>query len=86
MFYRMAGGPGMMQVFPGEWGGYFGTASGISISPCDIPGNYYSHPEQYAFATIPTPWGFTEERRASLALYDAPGRSLCDPFSMVELA
>jgi hypothetical protein len=82
VFYRMTGGFGMMQCFPGEaFGGTFGPASGLDIHG-SIPTDYYSHPENYGFPDAPNVYSFTEERRASPALYEyrPTNRPDNDPF------
>ena len=62
------------QYFPGERENATGEP-GLSLisGKFVIPGDYYSHPEKFGWPDIPTPWSFTEERRATLALYDYRG-------------
>ena len=58
------------QVFPGDNIIWLETALNNRAGPICVPANYFSNPEVYGFPQQPSPWGFTEERRATLALYD----------------
>lgn len=67
---RGAGSSNSIQVFPGEPVPHLLTTAAVNAGLTLTPAAYYSNPERYGFPQQPTPWGFTEERRASLALYD----------------
>jgi len=66
---RTAAGALFFQLFPGE-GMLPHPGINVGHSPLRPIGDYYSHPEMHGFPLQPSPWGFTEERRATLALYD----------------
>ena len=70
--WENAAGAVGFQFFPGEWpSNGAGTLGGNGIKgPFVIPANYYSNPEIYGYPLAPSPWGYTAESRASLALYD----------------
>lgn len=69
--YRITTSTAVIQFFPGENGAHYQPLQNVQgISPNMMPGNYYSNPEYFGYPLQPSPWGFTEERRSSLALYD----------------
>jgi len=61
------------QYFPGEIDAAGEPGITLTSGKFVIPQDYYSHPEKFGWPDIPTPWSFTEERRATLALYDYRG-------------
>ena len=70
--YKLASGQVLIQLFPGE---RLQTSIGgttLHTLSWDVPEDYYSHPETHGFSNESSKWGFTEERRGSLALYDYP--------------
>lgn len=68
--YRNAG-TRTYQIFPGEEG-HSTQEPGVSptVGAWNVPSDYESNPENYGFPNQPSPFSFSEERRASLALYD----------------